>query len=134
MEDIKLALDSDGHLDIVFEDGDIATCTEDESVAVQIMERLLLTRVESLLNPLVDTIADPLAGTNWYGTVLDSSQDKIVGELEIKRVILGTPGVLGITKWSPTWPSSSDPGHTMTLSARVSTIYGDVDLNSGIGV
>lgn len=134
MTDIKMAIDDNGQLDMVFEDGDIATCEDEEAVAVGIMERLLLTRVESLVNPLVDTVKNPLAGTNWYGTVLDSSQPHIAGELEIKRVILGVPGVLSISEWNPSWPSSSKPGHSMTLSARVLTIYGEVIINETIGV
>jgi hypothetical protein len=133
-EGIKLEKNTEGEWDMVFSDGAFELCTEGESAMVQMVERLLLTRVESLVNPLVNTNKDPQAGTDWYGTVLDDSQDKIVGELEIKRVILGTPGVISITEWDPTYPGVSNPGHTMTLSARVLTAWGEIALNETLGV
>lgn len=134
MTDIKMAIDENGRLDMVWENGDIATCENEEAVAVTIMEELLLERVEAIRSPLVDTNKDPQAGTDHYGTALDSSKPKIVAELEYKRVILGVPGVLSISEWNPSWPSSSKPGHTGTLSARVQTIYGAISINTAIGV
>lgn len=127
---IKLEKNTDGEWDAVFgEDGDFELCEEGEACTVEIVEGLLLTRVEALASQLVDTRKNPLAGCNWYGTVLDDSQDQIVGELEIKRVILGTPGVISIPEWQFTRSQ-----HTATFTARVLTQWGEVALSDQLGL
>ena len=133
-ESILLEFNDDGNLDTPFTDGTITLCTDAEACAVQIVENLMLVREEAIANPLVNTRVDPQAGMDWYGTVLNDSQDRVVGELEMKRIILGTKGVLYITEWAPVYPTQSAPGHTLTLSARVMTIWGEISLNQALGL
>jgi len=135
---IKLEKNTDGDEDMVFEDGAIMMSEDGEATAVQMKERLLLDRGELIeqvdeatlgdnVNPLVNTSADPIAGTDWFGTILRNEIQKSAKELEIKRVIFSTPGVKSITYWS--W---SVENRTLNLDFKVATIYGDLEVGETI--
>ena len=104
-----------------------------EAVAVQIKEWLLLDRGECVdqlnqetlgqnINPLVNTRANPLAGTDWFGTILKNEISKGAKELEIKRVVFSHPLVEAITYWN--W---SVVDRTLNLDFKVKTIYGELE-------
>ena len=124
---IKLVKNEDGDEDMVFENGALVMSENGEACAVQMKERILLGRNEATENPLVNTRADPLAGLDWEGTIFDASKSRSEKELEIKRVIFSTPGVLKITYWS--WIQTD---RTLTLDFKVETIWGELEFGETV--
>jgi len=127
--DILLEKNDDGELDMVFEDGEFKMCEDGEACTVAIVENLLLTRVEAIGSPIVNTNSDPFAGTNWYGIILNDTLDPAMGELELKRVIFGTTGVTSIQEWNV-----QRVDRTLTIFARIMTIWGEVTLGDTLGI
>jgi len=85
------------------------------TVAQAIRTRMALFAREWFLDSRVGLDKELILG---YGT--QSTRDQ-----EVKQRIIGTPGVLAITRYS----SSVDAERAFTVSARVTTIYGEVDIN-----
>jgi hypothetical protein len=124
---IKLEKNSAGDEDMVFENGAFEMSEDGEACAVQMKERLLLDRNEAEDNPLVNTTMNPLAGLDWHNIIWDAAKSKSEKELEIKRVIFSTPGVVKITSW--TWLMS---GRTLNLDFKVETLWGDLEIGETI--
>jgi hypothetical protein len=124
---IKLEKNSAGDEDMVFENGAFEMSEDGEACAVQMKERLLLDRNEAIDSVLVNTKANPLAGTDWYGIIFDASKSKIEKELEIKRVIFSTPGMNRITYWS--WTQTE---RTLNLNYKVESDWGELEFGETI--
>lgn len=112
---------------MVFEDGKIKMAEDGTAAAVAMTERLLLFRDQASTSQLVDSNADPLAGTDWYGVIFRSDATRAEKEAELKRVILGTVGVERILQWS--WEQTD---RTLYLDFQVKTLWGDVSVSKEI--
>jgi len=134
---IKLVKNAAGDEDMVLEDGILQMSENGEAAAVQMKERLLLDREECVevrdlankgenINPLVNTIIDPVAGTNW-GLIFDPSESRGAKELEIKRVIFSTPGMNSITYWS--WQNIN---RVLNLDFKVKSDWGELEIGEEI--
>ena len=124
---IKLVKNDDGDEDMSFEDGVFEMSEDGEACAVQMKERLLLDRNEAVANPIVDTVANPLAGLDWEGIILDAAKSKNEKELEVKRAIFTTPGIVRITYWQ--WSMS---GRILNLNFKVETQWGELAIGETV--
>lgn len=124
---VKLTKNDAGDYDLEFEDGKVKMSTDGEAAAVAMTERILCFRTECNESPIVDTNANPLAGTDWYGIVFRSDASRVEKENEIKRVILSTPGVEAILNWS--W---EQVGRTINLDFQVKTAWGAMSVSEEI--
>lgn len=127
MINIQLSKNSAGDFDLVFEDGKIKMAEDGTAAAVSMTERLLLFRDQCVDSQLVDTNADPLAGTDWYGIVFRADATRAEKEAELKRVILATPGVDRILQWQ--WTQT---GRTVSIDVQVKTQWGAVSVSQAI--
>lgn len=118
---IKLVKNEFGDEDMVLEDGVFQMSENGEAAAVAMKERMLLDRNESLANPLVDTVRNPLAGLDWEGVIFDAAKGRSEKELEVKRAIFATPGISKITYWS--W---NLVGRELNLNFKVATAWGEL--------
>jgi hypothetical protein len=121
---IKLVKNELGDEDMSLEDGIFEMSENGEAAAVQMKERLLLDQNEAQKSPIVDTVKDPLSGTGWETIIFDSSKSKEEKELEIKRVIFSTPGIIRITYWN--W---SQVVRTLHLNYKVDSLWGELEFN-----
>ena len=117
---IYLERDANGNLDMVLDNGSAKMAENGVAAGVRMQERLLLERTEAETNPLV---ANKKAGTQWYGIVFDPTKTRIQKELEIKRVILSTPGIRKILQWQFTQVRQS-----ASFTARVQTDWGEDEI------
>lgn len=124
---LKLVKNDAGDEDVVFENGKIVLSENGEAAAVRMKERMLLERSEALASILVDTTKNPLAGLNWEGIIFDAAKSKVEKELEIKRVILSSPGIQAITYWS--WVLA---GRELQLDFKVNTDWGELAVGETI--
>jgi hypothetical protein len=116
-----------GTYDMLLTDGIFEMAEDGTAAASALQSRLSLFRDFCLQSPIVDTVANPLAGTDWYGIIFQTSKSKAEKELELKRVILSTPGVNSILTWS--W---SQEGRVVTITGSVATDWGAVDVSQTI--
>lgn len=123
----KLVKNAAGDWDLSLVDGSCEMAEDGVAAGVQMVERLLIDQDEAIKNPLVDTKKTPLSGVKWEGIVFDSSKSKEEKELEIKRVILSTPGYLKITYWS--W---TQVGRKLQLDWKVESIWGELTFGERI--
>ncbi len=86
-----------------------------QAVAQAIKTRMNLFTREWFLDKRVGLDKELILG---YGT--QGTRDQ-----QVQERIIGTPGVLAITAYS----SSVDADRAFTVAARVSTIYGEIDIN-----
>ena len=124
---LHLSKNDAGDFDLVFEDGKIKMAEDGTAAAVAMTERLLLFRDQASTSQLVDSNADPLAGTDWYGIIFRADATQAEKEAELKRVILGAFGIERILQWS--WEQTD---RTVTIDVQVKTIWGDVSVSQEI--
>ena len=118
----RQSFNSEGNLDLVFEDGKFMWAEDGRQAAQHAALRLLQFKGEySLNNELTGKDDD---GFDIYGIVLDVSKSKAEKELEIKRVILETYGIEKILAFS--WTQT---GHTVAVTSTVKTLWGDATLS-----
>jgi len=120
---INVQRNESGDLDMVLDDGEFEMVEDVDACGVWIAERLLLGRSE-IDTPVVDYVRNSTKGLDYYGILFKSVLSRGVKELEVKRVIFGTPGVRAITKW--VWDQTE---HSLSIEAWVVTIYGTVVIN-----
>ncbi len=106
------ALDSNG--DYQFGPGSSFLINTPQAVAQAILTRLRLIKGTWFLDTRVGFDTQQILGYNTQST----------RDLEIQRVITGTPGVNSITSYS-----SSVDGRSMTVTATVDTIYGTTTIS-----
>jgi hypothetical protein len=124
---IHLSKNESGDWDMVLNNGEFEMCEDGKAASVHCVERILLDRVETVGNPLVNTVKNPNIGTQWYGIIFQNEKPQIVKEFELRRVILGTPGIEAVTKWS--W---IEKNRILYLDIRLQTAWGDIILNEEI--
>lgn len=118
---------TDGVYDALLEDGIFTMCEDGEAAAVGMTEDLLCFRQEMKASPVVDTVADPLSGVQWYEIIFKTDKSQAQKEIELKRAILSADGIESITQWS--WEQS---GRTVTITGAVMTSWGEYDISQEI--
>jgi hypothetical protein len=121
---IKLVKNEDGDEDMVLEDGAIQMCDNGTAAAVQMKERLLCDKNEAVKSPLVKDTAIVM---DWEGIIFDNSTSRAEKELELKRVILGTPGMQRITYWK-----YEQVGRTLVLDYKVESEWGELEFGETV--
>jgi len=113
----ELLLNADGDLDL--STGDLQIVHGRAAVA----QRLEI-RFRSFLG---EWFLDTRFGFPWFQSVLGRKGSVDYVEFLLRRTILSTPGVLGITSFSFAFDRAA---RALTVSFRASTSDGDVDVNS----
>lgn len=123
MKDLRLSKDDNGIYDIRPEDGNFVWAKDGTQVANHGHIRLNTFRGTLSLNGRLSNKEN--VGFDIYGIVLDMSKTQSEKELEIKRVIMGTPGYVSLAyfKWEQT-------AHSLYIEAKVNTEYGALTLTS----
>lgn len=119
MRSIRITENSDGTWGLKMEHGKFVWATDGTQAAQHAITRLHIFHGENDLNPDL--------GTKWYEIIFKTNKSRSEKEFEIKRVILGTPGISQIRKFQ--WTQS---GHTVTIDAIVDTDWGEIDLSQEI--
>ena len=121
---IKLVKDENGDEDMVLENGAFEMCENGTAAAVQMKERLLCDKNEAVKSPLVKDTASVM---DWEGIIFDNSKSKAEKDLEIKRVILSTPGMKRITYWK-----SEQIDRTLVLDFKVESEWGELEFGETV--
>lgn len=116
---IRLTKDSEGRLDMLFENGAFVMAENGEAAASALALAMATERIECEESPVVDTVANPLAGVDYYGIVFDTSKSKAEKMIEIKRAMLSVPGIERILRFQ--WTQT---GRTVTITAVLKTEWG----------
>jgi hypothetical protein len=103
--------------------GAIEMCLDGVAAASGMQTRLQEFRSECNISPLIDHNKNPFAGVDYYGIIFATDVSDAEKELELRRVILSTPGVLKILRF--TW---SQVEHSVAIEADVQTQWGAVSV------
>jgi len=125
MKDVRITKNSDGVYDMKLTAGKFEMCEDGTEAANHFVIRLLAGKGEYNLGGLL-TNKDDL-GTDWYGIIFNVEMGKPEKTLELRRVILETPGVLSIEKF--VWTQT---GHSVSIIGRINTEWGTIDVNQEI--
>lgn len=107
--------------DLYKENGKFVFVSGSEQIAQHVMIRLLKFKGESVVN---DPNED---GTDWYGIIFNAAKTKNEKQIELKRRILGTPGIVRIINF--VWTQDV---RTINLNVKFETIYGDAEINEAV--
>jgi hypothetical protein len=125
MKAFRLTRNDDGDYDLLHENGTVPQ-VEDGSHAAQLAEERLSTFVgEYSLDGQLTT--KTTQGTRWYEIIFNMSKSRAEKEFEIKRRILGTPGIVRILEFD--W---NVVDHTLYITGRVLTDWGEEDISTEI--
>lgn len=125
MIDLRMTQIDDGGYDLKFENADLMLAEDGTEAAQHATLRMLIFRGEQNLGDLLST--EDNTGTRWYEVLFDMSKSRAEKELELKRRILGTPGIQEISKF--VWTQAA---HTVSINAIVKTIWGGMALTEEI--
>jgi hypothetical protein len=122
----RLTKNAAGDYDLQLENGVLGPmCEEGTQAAQHSLERLLIFQGELSLDGALTT--KTTGGTRWYETIFAMDVPRAEKELEIKSRILGTPGIIKILSF--TWTQAA---HTVTITGRVLTAWGEEDISGTI--
>ncbi len=122
---VKLTKTDAGYYDLSLVDGKFEMCEDGTAAAVHCTTRLLAYKGEYNLGGKL-TNKDDL-GVDWYGIVFNVATDEAEKTFELRKAILGTPGVLSINKFQ--WSQS---GQVVTIMGSVNTEWGVIDISQEI--
>lgn len=97
---IRLTKDTLGRLDMKMTNGAFEMAEDGVAAASSMALGVNLERSECLASPIVDTVANPLAGIDLYGIVFNTETSQAEKEIEIRRAILARPGIKKIIRMS----------------------------------
>lgn len=115
---IKLAKNKYGDEDMVLEHGVFDMCEDGTAAAVQMKERILSDKNECDQSEIVKK---PGLALDWEGIIFDASKSRAEKELELKRVILSTPGMKRITYWS-----YEQTGRELQVNFKIMSEWGEL--------
>lgn len=124
MIDLRMTQIADGGYDLRFENADLMLAEDGTEAAQHATLRMLIFNGEQSLG---DLLTNQPQGTRWYEVLFDMSKSRAEKELELKRRILGTPGVQEISKF--VWTQAA---HTVSINAIVKTLWGSMALTEEI--
>lgn len=116
---IRITQNSDGNYGLKMENGKFVWAEDGIQAAQHATTRLNIFYGENELNPEI--------GTKWYQIIFQTDKSRAEKEFEIKRVILGTPGIKQVRKFN--WAQA---GHIVSIDAIVDTDWGEIDLSQEI--
>jgi len=125
MIDAKLTKTDAGYYDLDLQAGKFTMCEDGTEAASHCVIRLLAYKGEYNLGGLL-TGKDDL-GVDWYGIVFNVATGEAEKTFELRKAILGTPGVVSINKFE--W---SQTGQVVTIDGAVNTEWGVVELSMEI--
>jgi hypothetical protein len=133
MKDVRLSKNAAGDYDLVFENGEFPFIEDGDQAAQNGLIRLLMFRPQNDHdgNFTGDSVTRNLDadGTRWYQVIFNATKSLAEKNLEIKRRILGTPGVIRIL----TFAYSLDD-HVLNITGNILTEWGEVDITQEIEV
>lgn len=121
----RLTKNASGQLDMLLEGGTFQWAEDGTQAAQHANVRLLLFKGELSHGGKLTTKTE--GGTDWYGKVFPMDISQAEKELHLKGRILGTPGISSITEWG--W---SQTGHTVTITDRTMTDWGEVSVGGEV--
>jgi hypothetical protein len=126
MKDVRLTKTAAGTWDVKMTNGAHEFIEDGSQAAQHSTIRLMIFKGELSLNGMLTTRTEE--GTKWYETIFNMALSTEEKQMEIKRRLLGTPGIKKITKLD--WSQS---GHTVTISdGRGVTDWGEIDISQEI--
>lgn len=117
----KLTKNADGYYDWDIANGKTQWVEDGEQAAQHTLERLSISYGESDSHPTI--------GTRIFQIILKADKSRAEKEMEIKRVILGTPGNISIEKFS--W-NLNDSTHVLTIDGAVKHEWGITDITASL--
>jgi hypothetical protein len=124
MKYLRLSIDVDGNLDLKLENGKFRWGKEGTQVANHAQIRLSTIKGELSLNGRLSNDETEL---DLYGIMLRADIGQAEKELEMKRVIMNTPGYQSLISFS-----YSQTAHTGSYSAQVQTAWGAITIGDTI--
>ena len=125
MKDLRISRNSSGIRDITLENGKFKWAKDGTQVANHMDIRLQIPRGTLSLNDRLSGKED--LGLQLYEVIFRADISKAEKELEIKRVIMQTPGYKSMLSFS-----FSQTGHSATWSASVQTEYGAMTISDAL--
>jgi hypothetical protein len=123
MKDIRISPDDDGIDDITLEDGAFKWAKDGTQVANHHHIRSQVFKGTLDLNGRLSN--KELKGVDFYGVIFDTSKTQSEKELELKKIIMQTPGYRALTYFS--W---SQTNHTVSVEAKIQSDWGELTLSS----
>ena len=124
---IRLSKDANGDYDMLMTNGKFEMAEDGTAAACAVLTRLRMFRTECLVNPIVNTTLNPLAGVDFYGIIFSAYKTKAEKELELKRVIMSKSGIYSIRTWQ--WTQTA---RSVAIACTVQTDWGDIDVSQVI--
>jgi hypothetical protein len=124
-KDLRISPDSEGDYDIILEDGKFVWAKLGTQVANHCQIRMSIPKGTLSLNGRLSNKED--LGFKLYEIILKADVGHAEKELEIKRVIMQTPGYLSMISFS-----FSQTAHTATYTAQVQTEWGAITIGDTI--
>jgi hypothetical protein len=115
----RLTVNSDGLLDLKMTAGKFEWAEDGTQSAQHGALRLQIFKGEWVYNSNL--------GVDWYGIIFNQQKSITEKEFEFKRAILGTPGVLQITRFT-----FFQDGQTVTIDGDVQTEWGPEGINVSV--
>ena len=125
MKDAKITKTDAGHYDLDLQGGKFVMCSDGTEAANHCAIRLLAYKGEYNLGGKL-TNKDDL-GVDWYGIIFNVATGQAEKTLELRKAILGTPGVLSINKFE--WVQT---GRVVAIAGSVNTEWGVIDISQEI--
>lgn len=119
MRSIRITKNADGTYGLKMVNGKFVWAEDGTQAAQHATTRLNIFYGENELNPEL--------GTKWYQIIFQTNKSRAEKEFEIKRILLGTPGIKQVRTFN--WSQS---GHTASIDSIVDTDWGEIDLSQEI--
>ncbi len=125
MRGVKLTKTDAGCYDLDLQAGKFVMCEDGTAAASHCATRLQIYKGEYNLGGKL-TNKDDL-GVDWYGIIFNVAMGEAEKTFELRKAILGTPGVLSIIKFE--WSQS---GRVVAITGSVNTEWGVIDISQEI--
>ncbi|MCP4667583.1 MAG: hypothetical protein GY849_14600 [Deltaproteobacteria bacterium] len=125
MKDLRISPDTEGDYDLILEDGKFVWAKDGTQVANHCQIRMSIPRGTLSLNDRLSNKEE--LGLQLYEIILRADIGKAEKELEIKRVIMETPGYKSLISFS-----SSQTAHSITYEAHAQTEWGEITIGDTI--
>lgn len=122
MKDLRISKNSNGIDDITLENGDFRWAKDGTQVANHCHIRMQIPKGTLDLNGRLTNKENK--GVDFYGIIFATDKSQSEKELEIKKVIMQTPGYRSLSyfKWTQT-------GHSVAIDAKIVTDWGTLTLS-----
>jgi hypothetical protein len=125
MKDLRISPDSEGDYDIILEDGKFVWAKEGTQVANHCQIRMSIPKGTLSLNDRLSNKED--LGLALYEIILRADIGQAEKDLEIKRVIMQTPGYEKLISFT-----FEQTAHTGTWAVQAQTQWGEISIGGTI--